>query len=69
MQFLGSEVMSSSEARQQRIDEVVSTYQRYPGDTGSTEVQGMFLMLRSSYLIYGPVCPSSCLQKPCHLPI
>ena len=41
LQFLGSEVMSSSEARQQRINEVVSTYQRYPGDTGSTEVQGM----------------------------
>ena len=33
--------MSSSEARQQRINEVVSTYQRYPGDTGSTEVQGV----------------------------
>ena len=33
--------MSSSEARQQRINEVISTYQRYPGDTGSSEVQGV----------------------------
>ncbi|CAL5222270.1 g4609 [Coccomyxa viridis] len=44
--FLGSEVMSSSEARQQRINEVVSTYQRYPGDTGSTEVQVAILTVR-----------------------
>ena len=41
MQFLGSDVMNSSQARQQRIDEVVSTYQRHPGDSGSSEVQGM----------------------------
>jgi hypothetical protein len=33
--------MNTSEARQQRVTEVISTYQRFPGDTGSTEVQGM----------------------------
>lgn len=44
--------MSSSEARQQRINEVVSTYQRSPGDTGSTEVQGMLsVWLQSPSLI------------------
>ena len=58
LQFLGNEVMSSSEARQQRIDEVVSTYQRYSGDTGSTEVQGVLSLLQSPCLMnYWPVCP------------
>lgn len=40
LQFFGSEIMSSSESRQKRINEVISTYQRDPADTGSTEVQG-----------------------------
>lgn len=40
VQFLGGDVMNSSQARQQRINEVVSTYQRHPGDSGSSEVQG-----------------------------
>lgn len=55
--------MSSSEARQQRINEVVSTYQRYPGDTGSTEVQGVLSVLlhRASSITYEPVSPPKCI--------
>ncbi|CAK0786866.1 hypothetical protein CVIRNUC_010080 [Coccomyxa viridis] len=44
--FLGSDVMNSSQARQQRIDEVVSTYQRHPGDSGSSEVQVAILTVK-----------------------
>lgn len=40
--------MSSSEGRQERVNEVVRTYQRFPGDTGSTEVQGETLSLLES---------------------
>ena len=63
--------MSSSEARQQRINEVVSTYQRNPGDTGSTEVQGMLsvrlpspslIAMESVYHIRVP-------ELPCSLPL
>lgn len=40
VQFLSHEVMSNLELRQQRVREAMQKFQRFPGDTGSSEVQG-----------------------------
>lgn len=44
MQFLSQELMGSYDQRQERIRTAVSRFERFPGDTGSSEVQGSFLI-------------------------
>ncbi len=39
-QFLSPDLMSAAERRALRLREVVREFERFPGDTGSTEVQG-----------------------------
>lgn len=38
-QFLGAGVRCSFEQRQERISAAIAAFQRFPGDTGSSEVQ------------------------------
>ena len=40
VQFMGPEIMCSFERRRERLREAVRAYERFPGDTGSSEVQG-----------------------------
>lgn len=39
-QFLSPDLMSAAERKALRLREVVREFERFPGDTGSTEVQG-----------------------------
>lgn len=45
MQFLSQELMSSYDQRQERVRAAISRFERFPGDTGSSEVQGSSLFL------------------------
>lgn len=54
-QFMGPAVMCSFERRRDRIREAMQAFQRFPGDTGSSEVQGELSAVSGGvFIVKGP---------------
>ena len=69
VQVMGERTLSQAEKVKRRLQEAAREYQRFVGDTGSSEVQGMgpLPLLRSALLDFGSLRLWSICAKPAAL--